>query len=212
MNVLKIGHCCLLIEANLTKILTDPGVFTTKQDTYTGIDAVIITHEHADHCHVPSLQNIIKNNPNVVVYANTATAQLLGQAGIPHTIIQEGSVLQIKNIQVQTWNCDHAEIYKDMQPVLNTALLIDNKLFYPGDAFYNTHLPVHTLALPISAPWCKTSEVIEYVNTINPRQCFPIHDGVLDVTNGSPYYGLLKKFIYSTIQFKNLKAGESLEL
>ena len=63
MTITKIGHCCLLIEFNERKILTDPGTFSSAQNTLIGIDVVLITHEHADHIHVESLAEIIKNNP-----------------------------------------------------------------------------------------------------------------------------------------------------
>ena len=49
MNITKLGHCCLVLEIDGVRILTDPGNYTTAQDTMTGIDIVLITHEHGDH-------------------------------------------------------------------------------------------------------------------------------------------------------------------
>ncbi len=46
MNITKIGHCCLLIKEQGLTILTDPGTWTTDQNNLTGIDVVLITHEH----------------------------------------------------------------------------------------------------------------------------------------------------------------------
>ncbi len=210
MNITKIGHCCLLIEVDGTRLLTDPGCFSDGQNTLENIDAVLITHEHADHLHIPSLQEIAKHNPNATVYTNTSTAALLDEKNIAHSIMTEGGELDIKGVKVQTWNCDHAEIYEDITPVLNTALLINDTLLYPGDAFYIPNVGVHTLALPIVAPWCKTSEVIDYAKTINPTQCFSVHDGLLHAAHGAPFRMLAAKFVEAAgIKYLDIKEGET---
>ena len=157
MKITKIGHCCLQIDVGDVRILTDPGNLSVTQDSIRDIDAVIITHEHADHCHVPSVEQIIANNPQLSVYANESTAAFLEDAGIACARIAEGAVLDISGVSVQTWNCEHADIYDDVTPVLNTALLINNTLLYPGDAYFDPQQQVDTLAVPIEGPWGKNS-------------------------------------------------------
>ena len=50
MKITKIGHCCLVLEEESIKILTDPGSFTIEgQEQITDLDVVLITHEHQDH-------------------------------------------------------------------------------------------------------------------------------------------------------------------
>ncbi len=83
MQITKIGHCCLLIKTETATILTDPGGFTTGQNELTGIDIVLITHEHGDHIHIDSLFSILKNNPEAVVVTNTGVGKHLELAGIP---------------------------------------------------------------------------------------------------------------------------------
>ena len=56
MKITKFGHCCLLIEENGVRILTDPGTYSTQQSEVKNIDFVLITHEHADHFHIDSLK------------------------------------------------------------------------------------------------------------------------------------------------------------
>jgi L-ascorbate metabolism protein UlaG (beta-lactamase superfamily) len=62
MKITKYGHCCLLVEDNGVVILTDPGNYNELPVVIPTIDALLITHEHADHCHVESLKKIIEVN------------------------------------------------------------------------------------------------------------------------------------------------------
>lgn len=57
MKVTKFGHCCLLIEEEGLRILTDPGSYSTRQNDVQNIDVILITHEHPDHLHIESLKN-----------------------------------------------------------------------------------------------------------------------------------------------------------
>ncbi|MEK7095457.1 MAG: MBL fold metallo-hydrolase, partial [Patescibacteria group bacterium] len=60
MKITKLGHCCLVIEINGTRFLTDPGAYTTAQNEAKNIDYVVISHEHTDHLHIDSLKNILE--------------------------------------------------------------------------------------------------------------------------------------------------------
>ena len=63
MKIKKIGHCCLIIEENGKRIMTDPGFWTMEEQIKEkNIDLIIITHEHNDHIHFESLSLPI--NPN----------------------------------------------------------------------------------------------------------------------------------------------------
>lgn len=213
MKITKIGHCCLLVEAKNVKILTDPGNFSDEQDTLSGVDAVIITHEHADHCHIPSLKSIQKNNPEAQVFANTSTAKILESEGIAHEVITEGDTLTVNGVEVKTWNTEHADIYEDITPVMNTVLLIENTLLYPGDAFYVPEgVDVHTLALPAEGPWMKTSEAIDYALAIKPEQAFPVHDARLATSLGDARYAHYKRVLEKNqITWLDAPCGSTLE-
>lgn len=213
MKIHKIGHCCLQIDVGEVRILTDPGNFSDGQNDIEHINAVIITHEHPDHCHTASLQQILLNNPGVVVYANESTGSMLNDEGIDFELIGEGFMFDVDGVSVQTWNCEHADVYDDITPVLNTALFINGQLLYPGDAYFVPGVPVDILAVPVEGPWVKTREAIEYALTIKPRQAFPVHDARLDPQIGEARYAHHKRVLEDNgITWHGIDAGGDLEI
>jgi L-ascorbate metabolism protein UlaG (beta-lactamase superfamily) len=76
MLITKYVHSCLLIENEAEKILFDPGKFSfvegkIKPLQFKDLSAKILTHNYPDHIDANSLKEIIKNNSNAVVLANT---------------------------------------------------------------------------------------------------------------------------------------------
>jgi L-ascorbate metabolism protein UlaG (beta-lactamase superfamily) len=57
--------------------------------------------------------------------------------------------------------------------------VIDGLVFHPGDAFTLPERPVDVLLLPVSAPWSKIAEVIDFARAVKPRLAVPIHDAIL---------------------------------
>lgn len=112
MKITKIGHCCLLVETKGKRFLTDPGMFSTSQNTLTNIDAVIVTHEHADHFHVDSLKAIVANNPGVKVVTNSAVSQLMEKEGLGHSVLQGQDKTVLEGISLTACDAKHVEILK----------------------------------------------------------------------------------------------------
>ena len=82
MKIKKLGHCCLVIEVNGKRVMTDPGSYTASQNEERNISAVLVTHEHADHLHIDSLKKILGVNPDAIVITNTSVGKLLDEEGI----------------------------------------------------------------------------------------------------------------------------------
>ena len=177
MKITKFGHCCLLIEENGVKILTDPGMYTTDQNEIKGIDYVVVTHEHGDHLHMDSVKSIIANNPNVKIICNSAVGAILQKELIAFEIVEDGQKSQMGSVMIEGHGTKHAEIFEEFAQVLNTGYLFNNKLFYPGDALYNPKKPVEVLAFPTAGSWANIKESINYVFDVKPKKCFPVHDG-----------------------------------
>lgn len=186
MKIKKLGHCCLVIETNGKNIMTDPGFYTIEeQSNQIGIDLILITHEHTDHFHIESLKEIIKNNPNAKIITNEGVGKLLDEVEIKYEVLENKIATQILGVEVEAHDCKHEEIYKEFMQVQNTAYFIGERLFYPGDSFYNPGKPVEILALPVAGVWVRGKDATKYALEINPKICFPVHDGMLNYFGGS---------------------------
>ncbi len=178
MKITKYGHCCLRIEEQNLMILTDPGNYNVCP-LDGGVDVILITHEHQDHCHLDALQIILAKNPHAEIITHKGVGKLLDEAGIKWTNISSGEVITRKGVNIKSIGSTHACIHHDLASVQNTGFLINEKLFYPGDSFELPLVPVDVLALPVAGPWIKLSEAIEYTKAVQPKKVFPVHDGML---------------------------------
>lgn len=179
MVITKYGHCCLLIEAKGKRILVDPGGFSTGQNQLTDIDIVLITHEHADHCHTESILQITTNNPEAIVVTNTSVAKLLEKLGVDAHILEGRETATITDVTIAAYDGAHVEIFEDFGLVQNTGYFVDDTFFFPGDAYTVPNQPVKILALPVAGPWCKVSDAINYGLAVAPEVAFPVHDATL---------------------------------
>ena len=211
MRIEKLGHCCLIIEINGLRILTDPGKWTVEQHaSVKNIDAILITHDHGDHVHTDSIKTILQNNPDAVIYTNTGTGETLKAAGLPYEALEGTSKLSVKGVELEAFDCGHEPIYPSIDLPQNTGYWIGPDLFYPGDSLTHPGRPVNILALPVSGPWMVIGQGIDYAKNIKPKKCFPVHDGYVKEDALSIFHGLPQKMLLETgIAFTSLKAGES---
>lgn len=179
MKITKFGHCCLLIEENGVRILTDPGSYSTQQSEVKNIDFVLITHEHSDHLHIDSLKALLKNNPKAKIITNKSVGALLEKENIAFSPIEDSQNFDASGVLIEGFGKDHALMHSLIPPSQNTGYFIANKLFYPGDAFTNPEKQVEILALPVAGPWMRLLEAIDYALEAKPKICFPVHEGIL---------------------------------
>jgi L-ascorbate metabolism protein UlaG (beta-lactamase superfamily) len=212
MHITKLGHCCLVLDVNGTKILTDPGSFTSAQDTLTGLHILLITHEHTDHYHVDSVKNIVKNNPDIEVVCNKAVAALIQKENISTkvSVVGDSESVTLHGVLIEGFGTEHAKIYGNMPQIENTGYMVANKFYFPGDNFHSPNKTVDVLALPVAGPWMKIGEAVDFAKLIKAPKAFGVHDGMIV----PPFRGfvamILKNFVPET-EYTALADGESKE-
>jgi L-ascorbate metabolism protein UlaG (beta-lactamase superfamily) len=178
MRITKYGHACVEVEVNGVQILIDPGSYSEMPDSE-NLDAILITHEHADHLALPQLKKLIENNTKAQVITHEEVGKLLTKEGVSYTEIEDGEEVFVKGVSVRSYGAKHAIMYEGVPICRNTGFMIANRFFYPGDSFYIPDTTVEILGLPVNAPWMKLSECIDYAKKVNPKVVIPLHDGML---------------------------------
>jgi L-ascorbate metabolism protein UlaG (beta-lactamase superfamily) len=212
MKITKFGQCCLLVEVEGKRILTDPGKFSVSQNQLRDIDLVLITHEHSDHLHTESIKEIVHNNPEVKIVTNSSVAKILHDLGIDSQVLEGRSVDEVGGISVEAFDGKHEEIFEEYGQVQNTGYFIAEKLFYPGDAYTEPGREVEILALPVAGPWCKCADALSYAIRVMPEVTFPVHDWLLNEDGIALTYGIFESQLKSHgIQFVRLTNDETKE-
>ena len=141
---------------------------------------VVITHQHPDHHDVSLLHEILRQFP-VDIYTTDDTVVELDSNNHDSKIITvtNGMKAEVGPFSLEFFGDTHARIDTSIPLVHNTGVMINNTIYYPGDSFTDPIRPVQVLALPVSAPWLKLSESLEFLRTIKPRRVFPTHDAIL---------------------------------
>ncbi len=192
-------------------MLIDPGKWSDGHTALTNLDAILITHEHQDHCDISSIQEILKKNPGILIYTNHGVGTVLAEAGITYKPLEDGGSVEIQSVMVRAYGRDHALIHQTMPIVRNTGYLIADRFFYGGDSIATVpDRSVETLALPVVAPWMRLAESLDYAVRLKPKHCFPVHDGMLKHTG--PFHALPEKILNGAgIEWKVLEHGKPMK-
>lgn len=197
----------------------DPGLFTfveglVKPGQFKDIRAIILTHYHPDHIDEESLKQIIENNPDAVVLANTEISAKLAEKNIQAEVFESGQTV-IAGFVLEAFDAPHEPILADELPQ-NTAYLVDGNILHPGDSLSKNlyglkNTPV--LALPLMAPWATELQIYDFAVHMSPQHIIPIHDGFArDFFLESRYHNFQKYFSQNNIKFQWMnKAGNYFE-
>ena len=182
MKITKYAHSCLLIEIDGAKILTDLGSWNPEIPDVSDLNAILITHEHADHFDIEKLKMLLSKNLQAKVITHAAVGSKLQEVGIEYMPIESGERIEVGGVSIESCGTDHAIIYGSSSPCRNTGYFIADTFYIPGDALHDTpSRRVEILALPTGGPWMKVSEAIDYAKSLKPKVVIPIHDAMYTV-------------------------------
>lgn len=219
MRITYIGHATLLIEIEGRRILTDPnfdpalGRFLARVsdpgialDALPKLDAILVTHAHADHLSFTSLDHLPRDIP---LYAPPAVAKWLVRLGYSHAIpVAPGETAQLYDLSIYAALATHQGSRYGVDKWRKDAnmYLLDTgsiSCFFAGDtaltddttALVRKHCHdrdrrLDVALLPIGhAPWWKTgfrkghltgADALELFGRLNARYLIPYHWGTFN--------------------------------
>lgn len=180
MRITKFGHACVRLERPGAVLVIDPGGYT-EPAALDGADAVLITHEHADHLDVDRLADALGRRPSVTVHTHPDVVPKLGALQGAVSAVNSGDEFSAAGFAVRAYGGWHAEIHPEIPRVPNLGFLVEQSVYHPGDSFdVPAGARVDTLFVPVSGPWLKISETVEFLRAVGPRRAFALHDGLLN--------------------------------
>jgi L-ascorbate metabolism protein UlaG (beta-lactamase superfamily) len=180
MKLTHFGHACLLVETGEARILIDPGAFSAGFETV-AVDAVLITHRHADHFDVDRVAALLRTNPDATLWLESSTPlEHVDIAADRVHPVSTGDVFSVKGSEVHAVGGTHALIHADIDLIPNVGFYFPAEEFlHPGDEFIKPGGVVRILATPISGPWQAMGDFIDYVRAVSPEIVVPIHEAIL---------------------------------
>ncbi|GAA4073879.1 MBL fold metallo-hydrolase [Nonomuraea soli] len=204
MKLTKYGHACWRVEKDGKVLVIDPGVFTPEPEALAGADAVLITHAHFDHVDVDRLSGL---DIPIWTCAGVIDEGVKGQA------VRHGDTFEAAGFGVRVFGEWHAANHPDQPVIDNVGFLVDDELFYPGDALTVPDASVGTLLVPTGAPWMKLAEMVEYLRTVRPARAYSTHDALYSEAG----LGLVDRWLQleadkQGADMRRIKPGESVTL
>lgn len=195
MRIFKQGHACVRVESDDAAVVLDPGMFTDPE-AVRDASAILITHEHPDHW-TPELLGATTAPVFTIAAVAARIAESAPEVAERVTVVAPGDVLDL-GVRVTVVGENHAVIHPELPRVDNSGYLLEvegTRIFHPGDALTVPAQTPDLLLLPVSAPWLKVAECIDFARDVGARRSLAIHDAVYSEAGLGIVDGHLARFL-----------------
>lgn len=211
MKLIKYSHACVVIEKAGSTIVIDPGVWSSDLVIPENAIGIVITHEHADHCDAKLVSDIVAKNPSLNIYAHADVIANL--PGLPTQAVIAGETVRLGEFTLEFVGGGHALIHESIPMIANLGVIIDDLVYYPGDSFTLPAKAVANVAIPVSAPWMKISEAMDFLVDAKAARFFPTHDAILSEAGKNLVDTMLKNTARNVnAAYERIASGDSIEL
>lgn len=176
MKITKYPQSCLVLDKDGKRVVIDPGSFVAAKfdaETFGVVDALLITHEHADHLHVDLLRSIVEANPDVPVYANRNVADL--SQGLVTNVVDDGESFSVAGFAVVARELPHCAMVDGAPGPRNTGYVVDGAFFHPGDGVEISGVQVAAAGVAIAGPDISPRDVISFIKSVGCTTVIPLH-------------------------------------
>jgi L-ascorbate metabolism protein UlaG (beta-lactamase superfamily) len=226
VRVTWLGHAMVLIQTPTTTFLTDPnyspcagpfGLLGPRRvhppaivwDDLPNIHRVLLSHDHYDHCDLPTLRRLARRFPHVEIITPLGNGALAARAGFPVTRIHEMDWWE--EIDVPGWRLTSTparhwsnRLSGRLNGRLWSGFSLRNErsnVYYAGDTGYDPDMfrdiarrlgPPDLAVLPIGAyepRWfmaaqhCNPEEAVRIHQELGARRSFGVHWGTFQLTD-----------------------------
>jgi L-ascorbate metabolism protein UlaG (beta-lactamase superfamily) len=210
MRITKFGHACVRIEHEGQVVVIDPGSFTDRE-AVDGATAVLVTHEHFDHY---DLEHLAAYGGPVFTIGAVAEQIRSASPAVAErtTVVAPGESFDV-GLPVTAVGERHAVIHPSFPGFDNSGYVVsvgDQKVFHPGDSFELPGEPVDLLLLPVSGPWLKLAETLDFAKAVGAPSNLAIHDRILSDVGLGMVDGRVAAFIEGSGTYRRVADGQDL--
>lgn len=210
MKLTKWDHALLQLELDGAQLIVDPGMYSELPET-DNVVAITMSHVHDDHSFAGRLTELLARHPEAKLFGTEEVAAKLPDFEIQS--VYHGDRYQAGPFTLDFFGYLHQEIHRSIPLVQNFGLMVNSTLYYPGDSYTIPEVSIDVLACPSSAPWLKIADVIDFLNQVRPKRCFPTHNALLSEAGHQLYNSRIEQITTEHGgEFRYLVPGASWEI